>query len=259
MITYNMFLNLTLAFNLIASILFWLSIIFNKNLAAKVASICFLSGLICNTIAIVLRWLAVNHLPFANTFETLMLFSFLLGVTCLFLWKTDKNKLIATGCSMLIVILTGLTSFAGDTQAPLVPALKSNWLAIHVLFCFISYAAFTVSFITSLIHLLIRAKTGIDFGTITYKLIIFGYTFLILGITSGSVWGNQAWGSYWNWDPKETWALITLLVYTVYLHITHIEGINEKIRSLLPVIGFIFIIITYFGVNYLLAGLHSYA
>lgn len=259
MYDYTLYLNIAFASFLLTTITLGASIIFNKKLLTAAGLICMGAGIISNTASIISRGIVSGHIPMSNTYETLVLLSWLVAIIYLFFWKADKEKFLATGCSLLIVIIIAVASFVNDVPRPLVPALQSNWLTIHVLFCFISYAAFAISFITSLIHLIFfNKKLSLDFGAITYKTILFGYAFLILGITTGSVWGEQAWGSYWSWDPKETWSLITFLIYTLYLHTNNLASWNDKKRSLLSIAGFLFIVFTYFGVNFLLAGLHSY-
>lgn len=259
MFDYSLYLNISLALFLITTVLLGASIIFNKKLLTSAGLICLSTGILSNTLSIFSRGIVCGHMPMSNTYETLVLLSWLIAIIYLFFWKMDKEKFLATGCSLLIVIIIAVASFVNDVPRPLVPALQSNWLTIHVLFCFISYAAFAISFVTSSIHLIFfNKKLSLDFGVITYKTILFGYAFLILGITTGSVWGEQAWGSYWSWDPKETWSLITFFIYTLYLHTKALPYWNDKKRSLLSLAGFSFIVFTYFGVNYLLAGLHSY-
>lgn len=259
MYNYSLYLNISFALFLLTTLLLGASIIYKNKYLTQTGLICLGSGIFTNTMSIVSRGIVSGHMPMSNTYETLVLFSWLIAIIYLFLWKTDKERFLATGCSLLIVLIIAVASFVNDVPRPLIPALQSNWLTIHVLFCFISYAAFAISFVTSIIHLLFYKKNiSLDFGTITYKTIVYGYAFLILGITTGSVWGEQAWGSYWSWDPKETWSLITFFIYTIYLHTKNIFGWEDKKRSILSIVGFLFIVFTYFGVNYLLAGMHSY-
>lgn len=257
---YTLFLNISFVCFILATLFFLLSVIFNKKSLQLFALIPFITGLTSTLLSIIIRGLVSGHIPMSNTYETLVLLSTLIALIYLSFMKVDKDKIIATGCSLLIVIVIALASLVSDIPRPLVPALKSNWLTIHVLFCFISYAAFAIAFITGLLYFIVgKKKPDIDFDQITYNNIILGYTFLILGITSGSVWGEQAWGSYWNWDPKETWSLITLFIYTIYLHLRLNKKCSKAKCLLLSILGFFFIIFTYFGVNFLMTGLHSYS
>ncbi|MCX8012217.1 MAG: c-type cytochrome biogenesis protein CcsB, partial [Desulfobacterota bacterium] len=168
--------------------------------------------------------------------------------------------------SILLALTTITRSFSNEIQ-PLVPALQSNWLTYHVITCFLGYAAFAVSFGVSIMFLIkANSKGGIGIlpdqavlDEINYKAISFGFPMLTLGIITGAVWANYAWGSYWSWDPKETWSLITWLFYAAFLHARYTRGWGGRKTAILSIIGFLAVIFTYFGVNLLLSGLHSYA
>ena len=154
---------------------------------------------------------------------------------------------------------------------PLIPALKSNWLIAHVMTCFIGYAAFTIAFGISIMFLVkssgeaqptrlgmagrIPAFDILD--DLTHQMVTFGFLFLSIGIITGAVWANQAWGRYWGWDPKETWSLVTWLIYATLLHARLMRGWKGKNIAVLSCVGFVAMLFTYFGVN-LLPGLHSY-
>jgi cytochrome c-type biogenesis protein CcsB len=157
---------------------------------------------------------------------------------------------------------------------PLVPALKSNWLIAHVVSCFVGYAAFAVSFGVSILYLF---KTGSEklsprsagsfwdflpssaaLDEIGYKTIAIGFPLLTIGIVTGAFWANVAWGTYWSWDPKETWSLIVWLIYAAYLHARITRGWRGKRAAILSIVGFAATIFCYLGVNLILSGLHSY-
>jgi cytochrome c-type biogenesis protein CcsB len=154
---------------------------------------------------------------------------------------------------------------------PLLPALKSNWLIAHVVTCFIGYAAFAVSFGISILYITRESKRDISgsahsllpdlrqLDEINYQMVLFGFLWLSLGIITGSVWADLAWGAYWSWDPKETWSLITWLIYAALLHARTMKGWRGNRVAWLSIIGFGCVLFTYFGVNFLLGGLHSYA
>jgi ABC-type transport system involved in cytochrome c biogenesis permease subunit len=145
---------------------------------------------------------------------------------------------------------------------PLVPALKSNWLHIHVITCFMAYAAFAISFICSVLYLVGRKWETLPLKMleeINYKSIIIGFPMLTSGILTGAVWAQYAWGSYWRWDPKETWSLITWIVYALFLHVRQTRNWKGKTAAIVSVLGFLSVIFNYFVVNFVLSGLHSYA
>ncbi|XPS89020.1 putative cytochrome c biogenesis protein [Desulfosarcina variabilis str. Montpellier] len=163
----------------------------------------------------------------------------------------------------------GRPSLYHRLDLPLLPALKSNWLIAHVVTCFIGYAGFAIAFCLSLM-LLARKETRDGRGSIwtkipdrrslddlTHKMVMLGFLFLTLGIITGAVWANSAWGRYWGWDPKETWSLITWFIYATFLHARLMRGWQGRKAAILSIVGFGAVLFTYLGVN-LLPGLHSY-
>ena len=152
----------------------------------------------------------------------------------------------------------------------LMPALKSNWLGFHVSTAIIAYGAFGVSFVLSIIFLLrdrMKEKGFLDthipqrekLDMISYRSVALGLLFLTFTIITGAIWAERAWGSYWSWDPKETWSLVTWIVYAIYLHLRVRRGWRGKTAAIFAIIGFICVMFTYIGVNTFLPGIHSYA
>jgi len=147
---------------------------------------------------------------------------------------------------------------------PLLPALQSNWLIAHVITCFLGYAGFGVSCALSLMYLFTGQHRNQDalrallLDDLIYQTVVVGFILLTAGIVTGAIWAESAWGRYWGWDPKETWSLITWLVYAALLHARLMRGWEGKRLAVLSVVGFACVLFTYFGVNYL-PGLHSYA
>lgn len=164
----------------------------------------------------------------------------------------------------LILAYASLSSNVNCTIQPLIPALQSNWLISHVISSFLAYACFTIAFGTSILYLLkIKMKMSmlpdaLFLDEVTYKMVSIGFVLLTLGIITGAAWADRAWGRYWGWDPKETWSLITWLIYGAFLHTHLARGWRGVKLSLVSIIGFIAVIFTYLGVNYVLSGLHSY-
>ncbi len=147
-----------------------------------------------------------------------------------------------------------------DDLVPPIPALQSHWLVLHVVLSFAGESFFVVAFASALVYLLSSDRDKQEQADrITYLSVTVGYFLFTVGaLIFGMVWAEQAWGSYWSWDPKETWALITWLTYTLYLHLRFIRRARGKITALVAVLGFAFTMFTFFGVNYLMDGLHSY-
>ena len=152
---------------------------------------------------------------------------------------------------------------------PLVPALQSYWLWLHVSVTLFGEAFFALAFITSIMYLVAESKNrrGVKTGltaekldSISYRCIAIGFPLFTLGgLVFGMIWAYKAWGAYWSWDPKETWSLITWFVFALYLHTRIVMGWKGRRSAYVAIFGFLSALFTYFGVNYLLAGLHSYA
>ena len=139
---------------------------------------------------------------------------------------------------------------------PLMPALKSPWLTVHVITAILAYGAFALGCGLAVVKL--RGNDPSD-DTDIYKITSFGFVMLTLSIVLGAIWAEQVWGSYWTWDPKETWALVTWIIYAIYLHLHRQRGWRGNKARILLIAGFILVLFTFFGVNFLLPGLHSYA
>ncbi|MBA4366222.1 MAG: c-type cytochrome biogenesis protein CcsB [Desulfobacterium sp.] len=261
----------------LAAVLYVASLIFKREMPGIAASITTLLGIIGNTAGIGLRWWeshqqGIGHAPLSNLYESLVFFALTIAVIYMVVERKYKNRLIGafvTPLAFLAMAYASLSPNMNDRIMPLLPALKSNWLIAHVMACFIGYAAFALAFGISIIFLIkLRKDTNGDsilarlpapamLNELNYQLIMFGFLFLTVGIITGAVWANSAWGRYWGWDPKETWSLITWVMYAVLLHAKMMKGWDGKRIAYLSMLGFIAVLITYFGVNYL-PGLHSY-
>ena len=236
-------------------------------------------GLVIHSGGLLARWLETHqtgygYVPLSNMYESLIFFSWTIVLIYLILEFKYRQKIIGVFITPFAFLAIALTSIVPGIDAkitPLMPALQSNWLAIHVTTCFFGYAAFAVSFGVSILYL-IRDRKGssIEGGSkwlpstpvldeINYKSIVIGFPMLSLGIITGAAWANYAWGSYWSWDPKETWSLITWFVYAACLHARFTKDWRGKKAAILSIVGFAAVLFTYFGVNYIISGLHSYA
>lgn len=241
------------------SMVFYAGSLFFKNkifsLTARFFIACAILGL---SIYLGMRWQIALRPPLSNMFESLVVFGWAIAVLLIFIDLKYKIKVVNTLTALMGLLALGYASLLDKEIVPLLPALRSNWLTLHVLTCFIGYAALTVAFVSSVI-ILCKKDEDTNLDNISHQIIAFGFLFLTLGVISGSVWANSAWGTYWSWDPKETWSLITWVIYAIYLHARLRKGWKGQKAAWLSVIGFMAMLFTYFGVNYLLAGLHSYA
>jgi len=259
--------------------LYLLMMVMGKEFFGRLATFVTLAGLLGQSLAIVLRWiesyeLGIGHAPLSNLYESLIFFAWTIVFFYLLVeWRTKNRSLgaFATPIAFLAMAYASYSPTISSQIQPLVPALKSNWLIAHVLTCFFGYAAFGLAFGLSLMYLLKRREKpegsnvfiriipeSSILDDMNYQMVVIGFLLLTLGIITGSVWAHSAWGSYWSWDPKETWSLITWLVYAALLHSRMVRGWRGNKLALLSIIGFSCVLFTYFGVNYL-AGLHSYA
>jgi len=259
-------------------VFYLLMMVMGKGFFGKIATGICLAGLAGHTFAIALRWiesyrLGIGHAPFSNLYESLIFFSFTVILLYLIVeWRT-KNRTLGVFVTPLASLAMAYASFSPNISShiqPLLPALKSNWLITHVITCFFGYAAFGLSFAISIMYLLKRLDRGPERGIflklipdtgilddLNHQMVVIGFLMLTLGIITGSVWAHSAWGTYWSWDPKETWSLITWLIYAAVLHSRLVRGWHGKKIAILCMVGFCCVLFTYFGVNYL-AGLHSY-
>lgn len=242
--------------------------IFNKKNISSMGFIFIVAGLAGNVVGFILRWiesyqLGIGHIPLANLYESLVFFAMCSAFLYAFVSKKFDSPVVGGIVSTMIFLAmayAGLSPSAPSAIAPLVPALRSNWLTSHVFACFLGYAGFLISFAASLIIIIAKKESLINtLAELNYRMILFGFLFLSLGIITGAVWADSAWGRYWSWDPKETWSLITWFIYAIVLHSRYIRNLGQKTIAWLSILGFIAVMFTYFGVNLILSGLHSYA
>ncbi|MCE5262275.1 MAG: c-type cytochrome biogenesis protein CcsB [Deltaproteobacteria bacterium] len=237
-------------------------------------------GFLLHTAALLLRWkssydLGIGHVPLANFYESLIFFAWaVLLFYLIFEWRTRSRSLGAfvIPVAFLLLAYASISPGVSGRIQPLIPALQSNWLTVHVLTCFLGYAAFTMAFAVGIMYLLkgrVR-KDGKEEGRflrlipeagaleeLLYQGVVLGFVLLSLGILTGAVWAHYAWGSYWSWDPKETWSLITWIVYAAMLHARSVRGWRGRRMAWMALLGFASVLFTYLGVNYL-DSLHSY-
>ena len=276
------YINIAFAGYLLAIIIYFATTAFKAQSFFRIATLAFTVSFAFHTISILNYWFMAKRPPFVGMYESLVFFSWAIGLVYLVMKNRDRHHFsifnaakdaadfkkngvcpyfLGIPVTLFIILILGLASFMDKSIKPLMPALKSNWLIIHVTSFFIGYAAVAVSFAASLGYLFQKSansSTASNLDTLSFRLVVFSFPFLTLGLTTGSVWAKVAWGSYWSWDPKETWALITWCIYAVYLHQRLLKNWQGKKAAYLNIIGFLCVLFTFFGVNYLLKGMHSY-
>lgn len=243
----------------------------NKQIR-KVARSIFMSSGILQTLYIITRYILAGHTPITSQHEAVVFFAWALSWAYLsFRWRyTVKN--FGTFTSILVFLLLLASSMVSKEVILLVPALQSYWLPVHAGLSLMAYGFLSLAFCGGIMYLLqeweLKSKRfGYFFGRLpsldaldqlNSHCLSVGFIFLSIGIITGSVWAHQAWGTYWQWDPKETWSLITWFIYLVQLHQRFTVGWRGKRAAIMAIIGFSSIIFTLWGVTYLLGGLHSY-
>ncbi|MDO4475721.1 MAG: c-type cytochrome biogenesis protein CcsB [Lachnospiraceae bacterium] len=255
---------------LAAMVLYFAFLVLKKQAPGKIADGLTLVAFICHTVALVTRGIGAGRLPMTNQYEFATSFAWGICLCYLiFLWRY-KFRALGAFVTPVIFLIIGYAAMQSRDVRELMPALRSNWLGIHVASAIISYGAFGVAFAVSLVFLLhTRMENGSfmkehipdreKLDMISYRAISLGFMFLTFVMISGAIWAERAWGSYWSWDPKETWSLITWIIYAIYLHLRISKGWKGKSAAIFAVVGFICVIFTYIGVNTLLPGVHSYA
>ena len=251
---------------------------FRSRTVGNLASWMVYLGIVAQGTATGLRWvesyrMGIGHAPLSNMYESLAFFAWCIMIAYAVVELKFKQKAVGAFVAPLGFIALALNAllFPMEIQ-PLVPALQSNWLIAHVVTSFVGYGAFAVSFGVSIMYLFrlrFERKGGKAaeswlpdmkiLDEVNYKSIAVGFPLLSLGIITGAAWANYSWGTYWSWDPKETWSLVTWFVYAAYLHARFTRGWQGTRAAVLSIIGFLAVVFTYFGVNFLLSGLHSYA
>jgi cytochrome c-type biogenesis protein CcsB len=258
-------------------VLYLLHVAFRRRAVGRAGDALAWTGVVLQTLAMAARWveshrMGIGHAPLSNLYESMVFFSWTTAGIYLFFVRKFKDRLLGAFVMPLVFLTLASTSLMNREIQPLVPALQSNWLTAHVITCFLGYAAFAVAFALSILYLMKSRQGEGSHGFLrthlppadllddfSYRIIAVGFPMLTLGIITGAAWANSAWGSYWSWDPKETWSLIVWLIYAAYLHARIARGWKGKRAAWLSIFGFAATLFCYLGVNLLLSGLHSYA
>lgn len=294
----------------------------NLSILQKIGTIGVAIANLCMATLLGARWLEAGYFPLSNLYESLFFLAWGITTMHIIAERMSQSRWVGT---ITTPVAMGITAFAAlslpeemQNSAPLVPALKSNWLMMHVSVMMISYSALLVGSLLAIAFLIVTRGQKIELrgssvgngayrlrqknpsnpatsapamafdeggnaavltqptlnsaaslspqmltladtlDNISYRIIGLGFPLLTIGIISGGVWANEAWGSYWSWDPKETWAFITWLVFAAYLHARITRGWQGRQPALLAAAGFVVVWICYLGVNILGKGLHSY-
>lgn len=264
---------ITLACYAGAAVLYLLGMLGESAPSSRRPACIALTGLCFHTLVLVARGVAVHRVPFYNLFESLMFTAWVLVAIYLLVERRFRATALGTFiCLAAIAMLVLAVVLPKGVSETLLPSLNSRWSVVHITSSLISYACFALAFGAALGYLvqerLLKQKIIgrlqqhlpplrlVDH--LAYEMVMLGFLTLTLGIVTGSIWAQEAWGSFWNWDPKETCSLVTWLVYAVYLHMRGIQGWHGKWANRLLISGFLCVLTTYIGINFFGGGLHVY-
>lgn len=271
-ISYLLFLSV-LGATFMASAAYLVFFLNQNKQVRKIARMILLVSGVLQTLYIVSRYLLVGHTPITSQHEAVFFFAWATTWAYLsFRWRYSVKN-FGTLVSILIFSLLVIASISSRDVTPLVPALQSWWLPVHAGVSLIAYGFLSLAFCGGIMYLLqereLKSKRfGYFFSRfpsldaldqLINHCLTAGFVFLTLGIVTGSIWARQAWGTYWQWDPKETWSLITWFIYLVQIHQRMTVGWRGKRGAIMAILGFVAVLFTLWGVTYLLGGVHSYA
>jgi cytochrome c-type biogenesis protein CcsB len=271
--THILFFKITLLFYFAATVLYLIDVISRHSKVGSFPRWTLLAGFILHCLTLLVRYLAMGITPVTTLHESLSFFAWtVVGAYLLFDLRYRLAVLGAFVCPLaLILMIFGSTAPIQVQEAN--PMLQSWWFPVHVMLAFSGNAIFTVAFGAGVLYLLqermlksknfsalyYRLPSLETLDNINYRCLTFGFPLMTMGIISGAVWANSAWGGYWRWDPKETWALITWFLYAALLHGRLTVGWRGRRAAIFAIIGFVSLLFTFLGVNLLLSGEHSFS
>ena len=237
-------------------------LVFKKGKITRLAWWLFAAGAVCNTIYLVTRGVVAGRLPLSNQFEFSTAFAWGIAVMLIGLQAKSKAEWIRAAAMPMVFLILSYAALQPREITELMPALKSAWFGLHIGSAVFSYAAFVLAGCGGLRWLMQEKKASkaslVQLDYLCYRLVALGFLLLTVVILSGAIWAEQAWSAFWTWDPKETWALITWILYAIYLHLRLRKKLSGKVMAWFVVIAVPVVLFTFVGVNTLLPGLHSY-
>ncbi len=241
------------------------------NLLIKLSTLIILLLFLYHTAGLGIRWYISGHAPWSNGYESMIYVSWATMLFGIIFGRKSPLTLAATTFVTSMLLMVAHWNWMDPSIGNLVPVLDSYWLMVHVAIIVASYGPFTIGMVLGMLALILygftnkknkkKMRLAIDeITTINEMALTIGLVMLTIGNFLGGIWANESWGRYWGWDPKETWALISIMVYSLVLHLRLVPGFKSKYTfNVAATFAFASILMTYLGVNHLLSGLHSYA
>jgi ABC-type transport system involved in cytochrome c biogenesis permease subunit len=262
----NTVFTMTIALYFLSTLICFADAAFKKDTLHKASLILLFVSTALHGVYIVWRGIVARRLPLANQFEFATVLSWTVAIMGIFFYlrKGKHMRWILYLGTPTAFLIQSYAALQPREITELMPALKSAWFGLHIGSAVFSYAAFAIAALFGGRYLILKKKNDDEkqlrqIDTLSYKLICFGFLMLSVVIFSGCIWAEQAWSTFWNWDPKETWALITWIVYAIYLHQRLRMKWQGQRMAWFAMSAFIFVMFTFVGVNTLMSGLHSYA
>ena len=261
----------------LATLFYWIALFTRSQTGNKIASLLAWSGVVFGFIGLFVRWYEsyllgpdIGHIPISNLYEVFVLFCLI--TTLFYLYYQKRYNTYQLGSFVMLIVSAAVGFLLWYTVSreayeiqPLVPALQSWWMKIHVPANFVGYGTFSVAAMVALAYLCKSHNILANYlpsleelDDWMYKSIAIGFTFFTIATILGALWAAEAWGGYWSWDPKETWALIVWLNYAAWLHMRLIKGLRGQLAAWWALIGLLITTFAFLGVNMFLSGLHSY-
>ena len=261
--TLNILFFAPLVLYFVAVVLGFFGILFHKDKVSQAAWWLFLAGTGVLTAYLIARGVVAGRVPLSNQFEFATGFAWGIAVMLIVLQSRSRAEWIRVAAMPMVFLVLSYAALQPQEITELMPALKSAWFTLHIGSAVFSYASFVLAGCGGLRYLILSRKEHtnsqlMQIDYLCYRLVALGFLLLTVVILSGAIWAEQAWSAFWTWDPKETWALITWILYAIYLHLRMRKKLSGKVMAWMVVIAVPVVLFTFVGVNTLLPGLHSY-
>ena len=268
---YIIFFYITVIAYLLATFISIAYLIFHNDKVIKVANSAILAGFVFHTLTIISRWFEASRAPFANLHEVLSLFSWMVVIIYLLIYLRYKVAVIGTFVAPLAFLLITTASFLPKEIIPLAPSLESYWLPIHVSLAFLGNGFFAMTFLLGIMYLIqehylkSRKVGGLYFllpsldilDELSYKCLTYGFPLLTIAMITGAIWAEYVWGSYWSWEPRQTWSLITWFLYAALLHGRLTVGWRGRKAAIYSIVSFLILVGSFAMIKIFSWGAHA--